>query len=96
VTTFSNVLPPHYVPFEFHLNGKDSSVRVGNIVQIAMEPVKNPVTGQPEGVRVEHETGFIFKSAEVTSGKVCESNIDGLRFAHPNKAAFVASIRYGN
>jgi hypothetical protein len=96
VTTFSNVLPPHYVPFEFQLNGKDSAVQAGNVLRIAMEPVKNPVTGQAEGVRVEHETGFIFKSAEVTSGKVCESNIEGLRFTYPNKAAFFASIRYGN
>jgi len=96
VTTFSNVLPPHYVPFEFHFDGKDSSVSAGDVMHIASEPVKNPVTGQPEGVRVEHETGFMFQSAEVTSGKVCESNVDGLRFSHPNKAAFVASIRYGN
>ena len=84
------------MPFEFQLKGKDSSVKVGNIVQMAFEPVKNPVTGEPEGVRVEHETGFIFKTAEVVSGKVCEANIDGLRFSWPNKAGFVASIRYGN
>ncbi|HTF45206.1 MAG TPA: DUF1326 domain-containing protein [Terriglobales bacterium] len=95
-TTFSNLLPPHYVPFEFHLNGKESAVKAGNVMQIVTEPVKNPVTGQPEGVRVEHETGFIFKTAEVVSGTVCEANIDGLRFSWPNKAGFVASIRYGN
>jgi hypothetical protein len=96
VTTFSTVLPPQYVPFEFHLNSKNSSVSVGNKVQMAFEPVKNPVTGEPEGVRVEHETGFIFKTAEVVSGKICEANIDGLRFSWPDKAGFVASIRYGN
>ncbi|HLJ14177.1 MAG TPA: DUF1326 domain-containing protein [Bryobacteraceae bacterium] len=96
VTTFSNILPPHYIPFEFRLNGKDSSVRAGTVMQIATEPVKNPVTGEPEGMRIEHETGFIFKTGEVVSGKVCESNIDGLRFVYPNKAAFIASIRYGN
>ena len=96
VTTFSNVLAPLYVPFEFRLNGKDSTVKAGDFMQIATEPVKNPVTGQPEGVRVEHETGFIFKFAEVVSGKVCESNIEGVRFTYPNKAAFVASVRYGN
>ena len=96
VTTLSNVLPPHYVPFEFHLNGKNSSMKAGNVMRIGLEPVKNPVTGEPEGVRLEHETGFIFKTAEVVSGKVCEANIDQLRFSWPNKAGFVASIRYGN
>lgn len=96
VTTLSNVLPPQYTAFAFHLDGKNSSASAGSLMRIATEPVKNPVTGDPEGVRVEHETGFIFKSAEVVSGKVCESNIDGLRFTYPNKAAFIASIRYGN
>jgi hypothetical protein len=47
-------------------------------------------------VRIEHETGFIFKTAEVVSGKVCEANIEALRFSWPNKAGFLASIRYGN
>lgn len=96
VTTFSNVLPPQYVPFKFHLNGKGSAVEAGTVMRIATEPVKNPITNEPEGVRIEHETGFIFKTADVVSGKVCESNIEGLRFAYPNKAAFVASVRYGN
>jgi hypothetical protein len=96
VTTFSNVLPPQYVPFVWHLNGKNSSVKVGNVMRIDLEPVKNPVTGEPEGVRIEHETGFVFKTAEVVSGKVCEVKVDGLGFSYPDRAGFVASVRYGN
>ena len=96
VTTFSNVLPPQYLPFEFHINGKDSSVKAGNAINIALEPIKNPVTGEPEGVKIEHATGFIFKTAEVVSGKVCEAKVEGLNFSWPNKAGFVASIRYAN
>ena len=96
VTTLSNVLPPQYVPFEFHLDGKNSSVKAGNVMRIGLEPIKNPITGAPEGVRIEHETGFIFKTAEVVSAKVCEANIETLRFSWPDKAGFVSSIRYGN
>jgi len=96
VTTISKMLPPLYTRVDFRLNGKDSSLSAGDLMRLATEPVKNPVTGQPEGMRVEHETGFIFKTAEVVSAKVCESNIEGLRFTYLNKAAFVASIRYGN
>lgn len=96
VTTFSNVLAPQYVPFDFVLNGKDSTVRAGDVMRIALESIRNPVTGQPEGMRIEHETGFIFKTAEVVSAKVCEAGVEGLRFSWPNKAGFVASIRYGN
>ena len=96
VTTFAKILPPQYVPFDFHWNGKESSVTAGKIMRIATEQIKNPITGAPEGVRIEHETGFIFKSAEALSGRVCESGVEGLSFVHPNKAAFIARIRYGN
>ena len=34
-----------------------------------MEPIKNPVTGEPEQIRIEHGTGFIFKAAECVSAK---------------------------
>src|SRR5689334_3248563 len=64
VTTFSKILDPQYAPFKFHFNGRGSSVEIGNLLTVAVEPIKNPVTGEPESVRVEHATGFIFKTAE--------------------------------
>ena len=96
VQTLSNVMEPQYVPFTFHIDGKKSMVKVGSALRMGLAPVKNPVTGEPESIRVEHETGFMFKSAEVTAGEVCESVVDGLKFSWPDKAGFVAKIRYGN
>jgi hypothetical protein len=96
VTTLTNVLPPHYVPFQFHIDGKNSSVQIGDIARLGMAPIKNPVTGTAEGVLVKHETGFLFKEAEVVAAAVCESKVEGLKFSWPDKAGFVAKIRYGN
>ena len=96
VTTLSRVLEPQYVSFEFNLNGRNSSVNVGKAIQMRFEPIKNPVTGQPEGVRVEHETGFMFKGAECVSAEVCESQVDDLKFSWPGKAGFVTQVKYGN
>jgi hypothetical protein len=62
----------------------------------AFEPIKNPVTGQPESVRVEHETGFLFKGADVVSAKECKSSVGGLSFSWPDKAGFVTQVKYGN
>ncbi|EDY18157.1 protein of unknown function DUF1326 [Chthoniobacter flavus Ellin428] len=95
-TTISKVLDPIFAPVDFQLNGRESSVRIGNALAVAMEPIKNPVTGEPESVRVEHATGFIFKSAEATSGKECRINAPGLQFSWPDKAAFVTRVNYGN
>ena len=95
-TTFSKVLDPIIASFTFHLDGRDSSVRIGSVLTVALEPIKNPVTKEPESVRVEHATGFIFKSAEAVSGKECHVNVPGLRFSWPDKAGFVTRVNYGN
>jgi hypothetical protein len=96
VQTVTKALDPLFVPFEFSGRGKTSSVRMGDQVSIALEPIKNPVTGQPESVRIVHATGFFFKSAQAVSAKEGRSNVPGLKFSYPNKAGFVARFKYGN
>lgn len=96
VTTFSKLLEPQYVPFKFNFDGRNSSVQVGSLMNVAVEPIKNPVTGQPESVRIEHSTGFIFKEAECVSAAKMDVNVGELKFSYPNKAAFVTQIKYGN
>ena len=95
-TTISTVLDPVFSPVQFNLDGRNSSVRIGDALNVALEPIKNPVTGEPESVRVEHATGFIFKGAEAVSGKECRVNVPGLSFSWPDKAGFVTRVNYGN
>ena len=95
-TTFSKVHEPQYVPFEFHLAGINSRARVGEAISIALEAIKNPMTGDPEQVRIEHGTGFIFKNADAVSARECTVSAGSLAFSWPNKAGFVTRVRYGN
>ena len=96
VTTFSKILEPQYQPFKFNWNGRNSSVQVGSLMNVAVEPIKNPVTGEPESVRVQHATGFIFKEAECVSAARMDVHMGELKFSWPNKAAFVTKVQYGN
>ncbi len=96
VTTLSKVLDPQFVRFEVKNAGSNSSVKMGKDVGMAFEPIKNPVTGDPESVRIEHATGFIFKGAEVVSAKECRSAVPQLKFSYPSKAGFVTKIKYAN
>ena len=96
VTTFSTVLEPRFVPIDFTVNGRNSRVRVGDAMDVALEPIKNPVTGEPESVRIEHSTGFIFQKAEAVSAATMTVNAGPLKFSWPDKAAFVTQIKYGN
>jgi hypothetical protein len=89
-------LEPQFVHFDFKLDGKFSSVRVGDKMSVRMEPIKNPVSGEPEEVRIEHGTGFLFKSAEVVSAEECSMVLSDWSFSHPKKAGFVSKVHYGN
>ncbi len=91
-----NLIGPQFVPFQFDINGKNSSAKMGQGTSMAFEAVKNPVTGEPEGIRIEHETGFLFRGADVVSAKDCQISVPGLAFDWPNKAGFVTQVSYSN
>jgi hypothetical protein len=95
-TTFSTVQPTCFVPFEVSLDGRNSAARVGDHILIGLEPVKNPVTGDPEFVRVEHATGFVFKGAEVVSARDVRVSSGNINFQYSNKAGFVTEVHYHN
>lgn len=94
--TFSKVLDPVFAPIDFKMNGRDSSVHIGPHLNVELEPIKNPVTGEPESVGVVHGTGFIFKNAEAVSGRVCTMDVPGLKFNWPHKAGFYTRVNYSN
>jgi hypothetical protein len=96
VTTFSKILDPQFVPFQFNFNGRQSSLRAGDAMRVALQPIKNPVTGEPESVRVQHATGFIFQEAECVAAAQMDVQAGELKFSWPNKAAFVARVKYSN
>ena len=92
----TNLSGPHFVPIQFNLKGKNSSAKIGDAASMGFEPIKNPVTGEPESIRIEHETGFLFKGADVVSAKECRASIGELNFSWPDKAGFVTQVKYGN
>jgi len=94
--TITNLLEPQFGNFEFNIDGINSSVRIGDRFKIALEPIKNPVTREPEQVAVNHGTGFIFKTAECASARSGDVKVDDMAFSYPDKAGFISRIRYGN
>ncbi len=95
-TTFATVLDPQFTTFDWKIDGLQSSVSAGSGFRIALESIKNPVTKEPEQVAVNHGTGFIFKTAECASAREGSVNVDQMSFSYPDKAGFIARIRYGN
>jgi hypothetical protein len=95
-TTFSSAEETRFVPFEFHLDGRNSRSRAGNDISFALEPIKNPVTGDPESVGIEHGTGFIFQNAEAVSARDLRVDFGAIKFECSNKAGFVTEVHYHN
>ncbi|HEY0455044.1 MAG TPA: DUF1326 domain-containing protein [Verrucomicrobiae bacterium] len=96
VTTFSKILEPRIASFVFNFNGRNSSLNVGNQILLATVPIKNPVTGEAESVRIDHGTGFIFKEAECVSAEEMKVSAGEINFSWPKKAAFVTKVKYSN
>ena len=95
-TTITTLLEPQFARFEFNIDGIKSSARIGDRFKIALEPIKNPVTGEPEQVAVNHGTGFVFKTADCASAREGKVNVEQISFSYPNKAGFISRVRYGN
>jgi len=95
-TTFTRILEPLFVPFQFNFNGPSSGVRIGSSVAVSLAPIMNPVTHEPESVHVEHATGFVFKRAECASAEEMRVSAGELNFSWHKKAAFVTQVKYNN
>jgi hypothetical protein len=76
----------------------DLDARTGRIVmpeagEVAMEPIRNPVTGAPHHARIHLPTGFEFKEAEMTSSTF--KGTGALKFDHANRYGFIIRFAYG-
>ena len=63
-------LSPHflgfsYVPFEIHLDGIRSGIKIPGVLDLQLSPMKNPVTGEDELATLTKPTGFTSKIQEL-------------------------------
>jgi hypothetical protein len=95
-STLTKILDPQFVPFHFDFNGRNCSLKIGEAVTASFAPILNPVTHEPESLRIEHGTGFMFKAAEAVSAEEMHSSVGELKFSWPKKAGFVTQVKYSN
>ena len=69
-TVIDTMHEPAFLPirFEADIDGRVARVRVDGIVDTAIEPIRNPVTGEPHRAQVSLPNGFEYKHAEYASG----------------------------
>ncbi|ANW01338.1 DUF1326 domain-containing protein [Bradyrhizobium icense] len=63
---------PVFVPFEFSFDkdGRVARVVAKGVLETEVEPIKNPVTGQPHRIQVVMPEGFEHRVAEIASANI--------------------------
>ena len=88
---------PIIAPIEMELDGIRSKARVagGAIFELAMDRVKNPVTGEDEITILDHPTGFTSTKAEMGTSTVSRLESAYMSYDHTGKYAEYAEFSYG-
>lgn len=69
-TVIDTLHEPAFLPitFEADQEARTGRIAIDGLVETAIEPIRNPVTGEPHRARVNLPQGFEYKDAEYASG----------------------------
>jgi hypothetical protein len=93
--TIDKWLETSFVPIEWKSNASESEVVVGEQVRVALQPMRNPVTGKEVRAKILLPDGLLTREENVTATKVFSVFADGLKYAWPGKTAFYATVEHG-
>lgn len=93
VNTIVTFHGPKVIPYEVDLAGDRSSVRAGDVLELATEPIRNPVSKAEVHPRAVLPEGFIFKEGAMLSSSAFRVQ-DGVSYDHSGKYAAVGPFDY--
>jgi hypothetical protein len=82
-----------FLPFEIHLAGLDSKVRIGDALMMELGPILNPVSGEPEEIYLDNPTGFTSKRLTLGASRVMRVHSD-LTYDHSGKYGEFSKFEY--
>ena len=95
-STIARELDLIVAPIEFSADFKarTGGFRVPGIMEMSLEPIRNPVTGKPHFAQIRLPNGFEFREAEMASGRF-DSQGSELGMQHSNCYGFLTHAAYG-
>lgn len=85
---------PQFVPIQFVVAGNQSRFAVPGFLEVALEGFINPVSGAPNNLKIELESGFIWKVANAAKTKIMKIFGGGLTFDHSGQNAFHTVVEF--
>jgi len=94
-----NLLDPVMAPIHLEMDRerRRATVRIPDVGEIEVEPIKNPVTGEEHRARIVLPEGFEFTEAEMGNAVVLRAKAgDRVRFEHHNTYTQLCAIDWSN
>jgi hypothetical protein len=98
-TVCPTVVEPVVVPIHLEMDRerRRATVRIPEVGDIEVEPIKNPVTGEEQRARIVLPQGFEFTEAEMGNAVVLRAKAgDRVRFEHHNTYTQLCAIDWSN
>lgn len=86
--------PTIYAPIDVKVDGINSSIRVGDVYEMALARIRNPVSGDEEEIYLDKPTGFTSKRSELGMNTVMRLNTSGISYDHSGKYGEVGRFEY--
>lgn len=81
------------IDFEWDLSGRRGRFVVTDILSAEIEPIRNPVTGEPHFIAIRPHAGFEFREAEMASATFWSKG--QLEQQHSQRFAAITYVTYG-
>jgi len=94
--TVTEVHGPFFEPIEIADAGTDSTVNVGDRLNIEMASFTDPVSGDPHQPHMVLADGFIFKDGIIGTTTVNRLDADGVTFDHPGNNAYYSEVEWSS
>ncbi len=95
-STIEKELDPIIAPIEFScdLKRRTGHFRIGDVMQMSLQPIRNPVTGAEHSAQIRLPNGFEFREAEMASGRFTAEGPE-LGFNNEDSYGFLTYVGYG-
>jgi hypothetical protein len=81
------------IEFEWDIEGRTGRFVVAGVLEANIEPIRNPVTGEPHFIAIKPHQGFEFRQAEMASANYWADEV--LKQQHENRFAAITYVSYG-
>ncbi len=92
----SDMKEPRFVPIQFKIEGRRSQLKIGDLAEASLTPIKNPVTGEEENPRVVLPDGFLFTEGHVAQSTASWVRDGDIQRDQTGQNGFYAEVEYSN